>query len=118
MKVLSSTVLNNWIYGKTKFPQSDKTLKAIYELSKDIRLGSSVGMILKSKRIYNSTLISLGRDLKEEIKTFLIDGTTGEIIRKNKVSLEILRKTIDQQMPMKKIKNITTSVIKAEDVDE
>ena len=116
VKVLPATVLNNWVYGKTKFPQSDKSLKAIYELSKDIRLGASVGMILKSKRIYNSTLISLGRDLKEEIKNFLINESVGEIIKQNNVSIETLRKTIDQQMPLKKVKNINSKVISAEDM--
>jgi len=118
IKVLPSTVLNNWIHGTTKFPKSDKALKAIYELSKDIRLGNSVGFILKSKRIYNSTLISLGRDLKDEIKNFLIEGSIGEIIQKNNITPDTLRKVIDKQMPMKKIKKITTSVIRAEDVDE
>lgn len=118
VKVKSSTVLNNWIHGSTKFPQRDKALKAIYELSKDIKLGASVGMILKSKKIYNSTMISLGRDLKEEIKNFLTDGSIGEIIQKNNITPETLRKVIDEQMPLKKIKNISTKLIKAEDVDE
>jgi len=118
VKVKSSTVLNNWIHGATKFPQRDKALKAIYELSKDIKLGASVGMILKSKKIYNSTMISLGRDLKEEIKNFLTDGHIGEIMQKNKITPETLRKVIDGQMPLKKIKNISTKLIKAEDVDE
>ena len=118
IKVLPSTVLNNWIHGNTKFPQSDKTMKAIYELSKDIRLGASVGMILKSKRIYNSTLISLGRDLKDEIKNFFIEGSIGEIMQKNNMTPDTLRKVIDEQLPLRKIKNITTSVIRAEDIDE
>jgi len=118
VKVKSSTVLNNWIHGSTKFPQRDKALKAIYELSKDIKLGASVGMILKSKKIYNSTMISLGRDLKEEIKNFLTDSIVGEILQKNNITPETLRKVIDEQMPLKKIKNISTKLIKAEDVDE
>jgi len=118
VKVKSSTVLNNWIHGSTKFPQRDKALKAIYELSKDIKLGASVGMILKSKKIYNSTMISLGRDLKEEIKNFLTDGNIGEIMQKNNITPATLRKVIDEQMPLRKIKNINTKLIKAEDVDE
>ncbi|MEW6508090.1 MAG: hypothetical protein AB1432_10135 [Bacteroidota bacterium] len=118
VKVKSSTVLNNWIQGSTKFPQRDKALKAIYELSKDLKLGASVGMILKSKKIYNSTMISLGRDLKEEIKNFLTDGNIGEIMQKNNITPETLRKVIDEQMPLRKIKNISTKLIKAEDVDE
>ena len=118
VKVKSSTVLNNWIHGSTKFPQRDKALKAIYELSKDINLGASVGMILKSKKIYNSTMISLGRDLKDEIKNFLVEGTVGEIMQKNNITPDTLRKVIDEQMPLKEIKNITTKLIRAEDVDE
>lgn len=118
VKVLPSTVLNNWIHGKTKFPKSDKALKAIYGLSKDIELGASIGFILKSKRIYNSTLISLGRDLKDEIKNFLLEGTIGEIMQKNNITSDTLKKVIDEQMPLKKIKSITTSIIRAEDVDE
>lgn len=118
VKVLQSTVLNNWIYGKTKFPKRDKAIKAIYELSKDMKLGLSFDDILKSKRIYNSTMISLGRDLKEEIKSFLTDGNIGEIMQKNNITPETLRKVIDEQMPLRKIKNISTRLIKAEDVYE
>lgn len=118
VKVLSSTVLNNWISGKTKFPKSDKALKAIYELSKDISFGASVNFILKSKRIYNSTLISLGRDLKDEIKNFLIERSIGEIMKKNNITPDTLRKVIDEQMPLKRIKNISTSIIRAEEADE
>jgi len=118
VKVKSSTVLNNWIHGRTKFPKRDKALKAIYELSKDIRLGASVGAILNSKRIYNSTLISLGRDLKDEIKNFLAERTIGEIMKKNNITPDTLRKTIDEQMPLKKIIKITTSIIREEDIDE
>lgn len=118
VRVLPSTILNNWISCKIKFPQSNKAIKAIYELSKDINLGLSLNDILKSKRIYNSTMISLGRDLKEEIMNFLIDGNVGEIMQKNNITPETLRKVIDEQMPLRKIKNISTKLIKAEDVDE
>lgn len=118
VRVLQSTVINNWINGKTKFPKSDKAIKAIYEISKDIRLGLSFNGILKSKRIYNSTMISLGRDLKEEIKNFLASGKIGEIMQKNNITPETLRKVIDEQMPLRKIKNISIKLIKAEDIDE
>lgn len=118
LNVSEATVLNNWISGKTKFPKRDKALKAIYEISKDKELGLSYKDILRSKRIYNSTMISLGKDLKEEIKIFLTSGVLGEIIQKNNISAETLRKVIDEQMPLRKIKNITTKLIKEEDVDE
>lgn len=118
IKVKQSTVLNNWIWGKTKFPKSNKAIKAIYEISKDMNLGLLFNDILKSKRIYNSTMISLGRDLKEEIKNFLTDSNIGEIMQKNNITPETLRKVIDEQMPLRKIKNISTKLIKAEDVDE
>lgn len=118
VKVLQSTVLNNWIQGKTKFPKSNKAIKAIYELSKDMKLGLSFNDIIRSKRIYNSTMISLGRDLKEEIKNFLTNGIIGEIMQKNNITPETLRKVIDEQMPLMKIKNISTKLIKAEDVYE
>ncbi|MCX7875070.1 MAG: hypothetical protein N2321_02765 [Melioribacteraceae bacterium] len=118
VNVKSSTVFNNWINGNTKFPKSDKVIKAIYEISKDKILGLSFNDILKSKRIYNSTMISLGRDLKDEIKNFLSNGNIGEIIQKNNITPETLRKAIDEQMPLRKIKNISTFLIKKEDVDE
>lgn len=118
VKVLQSTVLNNWINGKTKFPKSDKAIKAIYEISKDMELGLLFNDILKSKRIYNSTMISLGRDLKDEIKNFLTGGIIGEIMQKNNITPETLRKAIDEQMPLKKIKNIIIKLSKAEDVNE
>lgn len=118
LTVLPSTIDNNWISGKTKFPMRKKDLKALYELSKDMELGASMGMLLESKRVYTSILISLGRDLKDEIKIFLIDGTMGEIILQNNISAETLRKTITEQMPLKKIKKITSRIIKAEEFDD
>lgn len=118
VNVLESTVLNNWIFGKTKFPQSDKAIKAIYEISRDMTLGLSYNAILKSKRIYNSTMISLGRDLKDEIKNFLTNGLLGEILTKNNINPETLKKAIDEKMPLRKIENITVFLSKAEELDE
>lgn len=115
LSILQSTLYNNWIYGLTKFPRRKEDLKAIYELSKDIELGASMGLILEAKRIYTSVMIALGRDLKEEIKIFLTEGTLGEILVKNNIQSETLKKTINKQMPLKKIKNITSRIIKAED---
>jgi len=114
LSVLPNT-LYNWINDKTKFPMRRKDLKAIYELSKDMELGISMGMILNAKRVYTSVMISLGRDLKEEVKNFLQYGELGDILVQNNISKETLKMAIEERMPLKKIKNIISRIIKAED---
>ncbi len=117
IKVKRSTIINNWINGKTKFPQKNTAIKFIYELS-NIFTNELYQNTLKSKKIYNSTMISLGRDLKEEIKNYLLYGNIGELIQKNNINSETLKKAIESQMPLKKIKTIKEKLVNAEELDE
>lgn len=62
--------------------------------------------IKQSKRLYNSTMIVLGRGVKQELKQFLKDQTIGEILKKKAFTKEILKKFIEDYMPLLEITNI------------
>jgi hypothetical protein len=56
--------------------------------------------IKKSKRLYNSTMIALGRGVKQELQQFLKDKTVGEILQQKSFTRETLHKFIDEYMPL------------------
>ena len=61
--------------------------------------------IKKSKRLYNSTMIALGRGVKQELQQFLKNKTVGDILQKKKFTKETLQKFIDEYMPLLTITN-------------
>jgi hypothetical protein len=65
--------------------------------------------IKKSKRLYNSTMIALGKGLKQEIKLFLKEEELGEILSKLKFTKETLRQFIDKYIPLKTVRSKTIS---------
>jgi hypothetical protein len=103
LKVLSTTV-DAYFSGKRKFPMYNTDLRSILKLaSKEIMFDQ----IKKSKRLYNSTMIALGRGIKQEFQQFLQKKTVGEILQKKGfTNKETLQKFIDEWMPLLTIKNI------------
>jgi len=102
LRVLPATV-DSYFRGNRKFPMYDTDLKAILELSNN----SDVFVQLKkSKKLYNSTTIALGRGVKQELKQFLQQKTLGEILIKKQFSKETLQKFIEERMPLLTITKI------------
>jgi hypothetical protein len=66
-------------------------------------------LLKKSKRLYNSTMIALGRGVKQEIQQFLKDKVIGEILKKKNFTREALQQFIDEYMPL-------LTIIKIEEV--
>ena len=62
--------------------------------------------MIKSKRLYNSTTIALGRGLKQELKQFLQEKTLGEILTKRNFLPETLSRFIIEKMPLLTISDI------------
>ncbi|OAV75772.1 hypothetical protein Barb7_00589 [Bacteroidales bacterium Barb7] len=102
LKVLPTTV-DAYFRGARKFPMFNCDLKAILILAGQEAI---FGKVKETKRLYNSTMIALGRGIKQELKSFLKDNTLGDILHKRNFTKETLSKFIERKMPLKLIKNI------------
>ncbi|MCU0440363.1 MAG: hypothetical protein MUC49_20930 [Raineya sp.] len=103
LKVLPTTLAN---YGKgfRKFPMFKNDLKAIFKLyyqdKSDSKNDTILESILKSKTVYNSTMIVLGRGLKQELRLFLKENKVGDILKKLHFNENTLRIFIEKFMPI------------------
>lgn len=105
LRVLPSTI-DAYFRGQRKFPMFNTDLRAILKVAGKELLYEQ---IKKSKRLYNSTMIALGRGIKQELQQFLKDKTVGEILQKKSFTKETLQKFIDEYMPL-------LTIIKKEEV--
>lgn len=110
LRVLPATV-DSYFNGKRKFPMYDSDLKAICFLAGEIipekKIPQTIFPILKkSKRLYNSTMITLGRNLKQELQQFLKNKTVGEILQKKDFTVDALQEFINKYMPLLTITKI------------
>ncbi len=103
MRVLPATV-ESYFNGYRKFPMFNSDLKAIYKLKNLEKDETEIDLLLapirKSKSTYNSTMIALGRGIKQEIKLFLKEKQIGEILTKLKFTAPTLQTFIDEYMPL------------------
>ncbi|MBK7097760.1 MAG: hypothetical protein IPH58_04675 [Sphingobacteriales bacterium] len=87
-----------------KFPMYKNDLRAIFKLyyqnKSDSELDTILKPILKSKTTYNSTMIVLGRGLKQELRLFLKEQKVGEILLKRNLDTTTLRTFIEKNMPI------------------
>ncbi len=102
LKVLQGTVEAYFRSGQ-KFPMYNSDLRAILKIAGKELLYEQ---IKKSKRLYNSTMIALGRGIKQELQQFLKEKTVGEILQKKSFTKETLQKFIDEYMPLLTITKI------------
>ena len=82
-------------------------LKAIFRLqhpdANEGEIEKLVNPIRKSKSIYSSTMIALGRGMKQEMKYYLKENKIGEILLNLKFSKATLDNFIDNFMPLLEI---------------
>lgn len=103
LKVLPNTLAT---YGKgvRKFPMYKNDLRAIFRLyyqdKTDSEIDTILKPILKSKTTYNSTMIVLGRGLKQELRLFLKEKRIGEILQKRNFNENTLKAFIEEFMPI------------------
>jgi hypothetical protein len=107
LRVLPATI-DAYFRGQRKFPMFNTDLRAILKVAGKELLYEQ---IKKSKRLYNSTMIALGRGIKQELQQFLKDKTVGEILQKKSFTEETLQKFIDECMPL-------LTVIKKEEISD
>ncbi len=103
LRILPNTLAT---YGKgyRKFPMFNNDLRAIFKLyyseNSDIEIDSMTRPIFKSKTTYNSTMIVLGRGLKQELRLFLKENKIGEILQKRNFNATTLKAFVDEYMPL------------------
>lgn len=102
LRVLPLTV-DSYFRGYRKFPMFNSDLKAILSLANKENL---LPEIKKSKRLYNSTMIALGRGVKQELQQFLQNKTVGDILQKKNFTVEALQQFINEYMPLLTITKI------------
>jgi hypothetical protein len=102
LRVLPTTV-DTYFRGQRKFPMFNTDLRAILKVAGKELLYEQIKI---SKRLYNSTMIALGRGVKQELQQFLRDKTVGEILQKKNFTKETLQKFIDEFMPLLTIMKI------------
>lgn len=110
LKVLYKTV-EAYFDGLRKFPMNNTDLRAIFSLADKVlenknHIKHLYPKLIPSKRLYNSTMIVLGRGVKQELKQFLKDETIGEILEKKAFTKDILMKFVEDDMPILEIKRI------------
>jgi len=104
------TTLNNYLDRQIMFPKRLEDLKAISELVNNEKLDSEMQDLLRYKRIYNGVMIALGRNLKEEIRSYLQTKKLGSIL-KGKFTKEMLNNFVETTMPLRTVSEIKTRII-------
>ena len=101
---------NNDLRAIFQFYYPDKTANEIDAILKPI---------LKSKTTYNSTMIVLGRGLKQELKLFLKEKRVGEILEKRHFDTNTLQTFIEHHMPIHHLleKSVITEQLETLELD-
>jgi len=103
LRILPMT-LSTYGKGFRKFPMFKNDLRAILKLyypdKTDDEIDVFIKPILKSKTTYNSTMIVLGRGLKQELRLFLKEKKIGEILQKRNFNVNTLQTFVDEFMPV------------------
>lgn len=103
LRILPNT-LATYGRGFRKFPMYKNDLRAIFKQyfsdKTDIEIDTLIKPILKSKTTFNSTMIVLGRGLKQELRLFLRENKIGEILQKRNFNECTLRAFAEEFMPL------------------
>jgi hypothetical protein len=98
--------LKKWLNlnDNVKFPQSTKDFTLLKHIINDEALNNNFPAILKSRRFYNSIMIALGRDLSDEITSYIRTGQKGQILKR--FSDFQINKFVQANAPKRKVKSI------------
>lgn len=122
LRVLPTT-LESYGKGIRKFPMYNNDLRAIFQFYYPDKTANEIDAILKpilkSKTTYNSTMIVLGRGLKQELKLFLKEKRVGEILEKRHFDTNTLQTFIEHHMPIHHLleKSVITEQLETLELD-
>lgn len=107
-KIKNATSIERWLQEDSdlKFPASDRNMRVIKRTIQDSDLDLRFEDILKTKRLYRRIMISLGRDLSNEIAQYILSDGLEIGINLSKFDDNIRRGIAQSNAPIRKIKNI------------
>lgn len=104
----SMSTLKKWLNenDKERFPASISNLLALKNAIKSQVLDANFEQIKKCRKLYRSIMISLGRDLSDEIMDYIISNSKvkGKIL--DKFSDEEIHSFVNQSAPLRTVKQI------------
>ena len=107
--ISNAMTIKKWLNKKDKerFPSSFKSLLAIKNTINCETLNASFESIKKSKKFYRGIMISLGRDLSDDVMEYISSGGTvvGTVL--SKFTAEEIKIFVEQAAPQRTIKNIS-----------
>lgn len=106
ISIKNISTLKKWLKlnDNVKFPQSTKDFTLLKRIINDEELNNNFPAILKSRRSYNSIMIALGRDLSDEIMSYIKTGLKGQILKRFS-DLQI-NKFVQANAPIRIVKSI------------
>lgn len=75
LKIKSTATICNWLYKeRDKFPSSENSLYAVKQLINDDNLNINFRQVVESRRVYRGIMLSLGRNLSDEVMDYIISS--------------------------------------------
>lgn len=106
-KITNVVTISKWLNkeDKERFPSRDIELRAMKMLFEDKTLNKSFVELLKVKRFYRGLMISLGRDLSDDVMDYIVsDGkNTGKML--SKFQTEEIQAFVKSAAPIKTIES-------------
>ena len=107
-KIKNAISIERWLQEDSdlKFPASDRNMRVIKKTIQDPNFDSRFKDILDLKGLYRRIMISLGRDLSNEIAQYILSDGLEIGINLSKFDDNIRRGIAQSNAPKRKIKNI------------
>jgi hypothetical protein len=112
LKAKGSTITNSvttakWLNDtdKERFPHSNNELKAIKQLVDDEELNTSYSALLRVKGFYRGLMISLGRDLSDDVMDFIISEGKNKGKMLSKFETEEINSFVKSAAPIRTIQS-------------
>ena len=109
LTISNSSTVRKWmnVKDKEKFPNALHNLLAIKSLISNDELNLRFDSVRKSRRLFRSIMIVLGRDLSDEVMDYVISEgkVKGKIL--SRFSDDEINSFINQAAPLRKIKSIS-----------
>jgi hypothetical protein len=109
LTISNSLTIKKWLTSddKERFPNSANNLIAIKSIINDPILNDNFESIKKSKRFYRGIMISLGRDLSDDVMEYIVSSgkSIGKIL--SKFTEDDIKTFIQKAAPERTIKNIS-----------
>jgi hypothetical protein len=106
-KITNSVTTAKWLNetDKERFPHSNNELKAIKQLVDDEELNTDYAALLRVKGFYRGLMISLGRDLSDDVMDFIISEGKNKGKMLSKFETEEINSFVKSAAPIRTIQS-------------